>query len=345
MKKIYFAFSLVVLIFAGCKSNSDLKTEKVLKHHRNIIKVSESIKDIHPKILFGKSFLYIIDDVLIVNEISPKGEKGIHLFNKDTFEYLTSTGIIGNGPGEINTPGRLGIDRVNRVFWAPDHGKQVLYKFPLDSVLNNSGFMPTIKKKLNNELFINEFDFLNDSIALGKAIHVINTSSVNSAMAMFNVNSNVIKKFGYENPKASGKKASSFFVLSVKNKIYVNLYYYCDLMTICDLEGNLKCNVYGPEWNDNKKDKNNYFFGADVIKKQIIASYIGGPGVITKGNISQGALPTKFLVFDIEGNYLKTIETGSEVFSFCVDEDNSRIIAYFDDREEQLGYFDIGSDI
>ncbi len=36
-----------------------------------------------------------------------------------------------------------------------------------------------------------------------------------------------------------------------------------------------------------------------------------------------------------------TCSTGYEFERFCIDEENKRIIAYFIDREEPLGYFDI----
>ena len=156
--------------------------------------------------------LYILDNILIVNESSPKGEKGIHLFNKNTFKYITSTGIMGKGPGEISAPGRLAIDRKNRIIWAPDHGKQIMYKFPLDSVLNNPMFKPTIKKELDYKLFLERFGFLNDSIAIGKAIHVTSNSSFEMAMAKLNINTNVTEKYGYENPEAIGKHYVTLFL-------------------------------------------------------------------------------------------------------------------------------------
>ena len=129
--------------------------------------------------------------------------------------------------------------------------------------------------------------------------------------------------------------------MSVDNNFYVNCYGRIDLMTICDLEGNLKFNIYGPGWFDSNRDKNSYFFDVDLLGKNIIASYIGGKGLVVKGDIIKGAAPSKFLVFDMKGNYLKTIETGFEFSRFCVDEENLRIIAYFTERDEPLGYFDI----
>ena len=332
---------LILLFSIGCNSNNKSCKEKVQKHRDKIVNLSDKISYINPEIIFGNSLLYILGDILIVDESFPKGEKGIHLFDKNTFKYITSTGIIGKGPGEIAKPGRLGIDKKNKVFWAPDYGKRLLYKFPLDSVLNNDDFLPTITKKMNNELFIERFGFLNDSIVLGIAWHITSNNSFDMTMAKLNSNTNVIEKFGYQHPDAIGKKSNALFGMSKLNNFYVNCFSKSDLMTICDLEGNLKYNVYGPGWFDSNKNKNSYFFDVDVMDDIIIASYIGGSSIIIKGNITKGAAPSKFILFDMNGEYLKTIETGFEFERFCVDEENKRIIAYFSDREEPLGYFDI----
>lgn len=91
------------MFFIGCNTNNASKTEIVQKHRDIIVDVSESIVDIKTEILLGSSHLYITDNFLIVAEISPKNDKCIHLFNKNSFEYLSSTGIIGRGPGEITS--------------------------------------------------------------------------------------------------------------------------------------------------------------------------------------------------------------------------------------------------
>jgi hypothetical protein len=340
MKNIFLTVCLFILIFA-CKTSNDEKTEKFQKHRSKIINVSDKIIDINPEILFGNSVLYIIDDILIINEVSPQGEKGIHLFNKNTFKYIKSTGILGRGPGEIASLGGIGIDKSNRILWVQDHGNKVMWKFPLDSVLNNEMFKPKIRLDLNYESFIERFGFLNDSIVLGVAVQILPDYSFVKTMSKLNLKTNVIEKYGYVHPGAIGKNSSSVFSLSVENNLYVNCYYYNDLITINDLTGNLKYNVYGPEGLNNKDNKKAYFFGVDFIGKDIIASYIGDAGLVSDENGIKGNTPSKLLVFDMKGNYKNTIETGYKFTYFCVDEQNKRIIAYFNSRIEALGYFNL----
>lgn len=334
-----------MLFIIACKSNNKEKIEKFQKHRDNIINVEDKIIDIKTEILFGNCFLYIIDDILIVTEGPSRADKGIHLFNKNTFKYITSTAILGKGPGEVTSPGRIGVDCKNRILWVSDHGKKVMWKFPLDSILNNEMYKPIENLDLYNDLFIERFGFLNDSIVLGKAVRVLSNSSFDMAMAKLNLNTNVTEVYGYEHPEAVGKKSNSQFKLSIENNFYVNCYAYCDLMTICDLDGKLKYNIYGPGWLNNKDNKNNYFNGAGLFNNNIIAAYLGDVGMIfDEYKRLKSNFPSKFLVFDMDGNYKETIETGHKFFCFCVDEENNRVIVYFDGRENPLGYFNLDFD-
>ena len=152
MNKLNLSPCLVFFFIIGCKSNN-LETKIFQKNRDNIINVSDKIVDINPDLIFGNSTLHIIDNILIVNEVSPKGEKGIHLFDKNTFKYITSTGTIGRGPGEISVPGIIGIDKKNRIIWVPDNGNKVMWKIPLDSILHNTSYKHTLKFELNYESF------------------------------------------------------------------------------------------------------------------------------------------------------------------------------------------------
>lgn len=341
MKNTNISLCLLMILIFSCKNNYKRETEIFQKSRDNIINIEDEIIDIKPEVIYGDPALYIINDILIVAELRP-GYKGIHLFNKNTFKYITSTGIIGRGPGEITSLGRIGIDNKNEVIWVQDHGKRVMWKFPIDSILNNMMYMPTQKIDLHNELFLERFGFLNDSIAIGKAVRVLSYSSFDMLMAKLNLNTNVTEEYGYMHPKAIGKKSNSQFELSLKSNIYVNCYGYYDLMTICDLGGNLKYNVYGPGWLENIDNKKSYFSGVSFINNHIIASYLGDVAFgFDEYKRPRGNLSTKFLVFDLDGNYEKTIETGYGIRFFCVDEENKRIIVYFDGRENPLGYFNL----
>ena len=107
------------------------------------------------------------------------------------------------------------------------------------------------------------------------------------------------------------------------------------------MDGKLLYNVYGPEKLNNGGNKKTYYFGIEVTDGKIIEWYIDDLAIVNDEHKLKGNMPSKFLFFNTKGDYLFTIETGDKFSYFCVDEDNNRIIAYFEGREEALGYFNI----
>lgn len=340
MKKFLVIYMFFVICLTGC-SGVRSNTEKLQKKRNKIVNVQNDIVDIKNGALFGKSLLYIIDEYLVLLEVASKTPRCIHLFEKNTFRHVASSGLLGRGPGEITEPGNIGVDRQNRVLWVPDFGQKVIWKFPLDSILENEDFMPTESLKLSDDLFIDRFEILNDSIFIGKAVQFINSNSYTTIMSKLNIRNNVIQEFGYANPQLEDDKSSSQFALSIANNIYVNSYFKYDLLTICDLEGNLLYNVYGPEGVKNDGNNKSFYFGIEIADGKIFASYINDLAVVNDGTRLKGNIPSKILIFNTQGDYLLTIETEDKFSYFCVDEDNNRIIAYFEGREEALGYFNI----
>ncbi len=343
MKNLKVFASFLLLFLIACKGNIDNKTEKFQKHHDKTVNVNDEIINIKSDIIFGLSKLYILDSFLIVSELRPAKNKVFHLFNKNNFNYVTSTGIRGKGPGEIVNSGGVCYNEKKRIFLVPDYGKMVIWEFHLDSVLNNEMYKPIQRACLEKGLFLNEFQFLNDSIVIGNGINPLSNSTYEMVMLKFNLNSNKTEKFGYTHPKAIGRyKSNSYFALSYENNMYVNCYSKCDLMTICDINGNLKHNIYGPDCFNNEDNKKTYYRGVSLIDNYIIAGYLGEVNVsYDEYKRPNARLMTKVLVYDIQGNYKKTIEIGNKIQCFCVDKEKKRIIAYFEERKEQLGYFNL----
>ena len=78
-----------LICLTGCNTNVS-RTEIIQKHRDLIVDVSESIVDIKTEILLGSSYLYIIDDILVVADMSHKADRCIHLFNKNSFDFSRS---------------------------------------------------------------------------------------------------------------------------------------------------------------------------------------------------------------------------------------------------------------
>lgn len=63
-------------------------------------------------------------------------------------------------------------------------------------------------------------------------------------------------------------------------------------------------------------------------------------GYSGEDNMADAYFPTVFMIFDLEGNYIKTLDVGYKIQDFCIDKDNHRIIMALAD-EIQFAYLDL----
>ena len=136
----------------------------------------------------------------------------------------------------------------------------------------------------------------------------------------------------YQHPDITKKRIS--FAVSIENDIYVECYTFHDLMSICNLNGDSICNIYGPSWDSKESNRVHHYGDVIFCKDKILASYSGG------ANFSDEYNPTKILVFDLHGDYLKTLDVGYKIVDFCYDDDNNRIIMNLND-EIQFAYLSL----
>lgn len=104
------------------------------------------------------------------------------------------------------------------------------------------------------------------------------------------------------------------------------------MISLYNLNGELQCNVYGPNW-DEKGDEKAHFKDVTICDDKIVASYIG-----EDWNNNNGARMLQ--IFSITGDYLKTLNIDRKINYFCYDEDDKRIIMNLD-SEYQFAYIDM----
>ena len=332
MKYLYkFITCLTLILMCYSCSNSSNK-EKHQNKRNNVENVKDRVQEIKIEaVLIGSiARLYLIDNYLIIADINTTSNL-IHIFDKNNFKYVTSCAPIGQGPSEITNMGHIAIDDANRKFYVSDHGKQKIFSYDLDSVLLNSGYIPKVKAEMNNKQFPSDYHFINDTLSIGRIIAPTGNSGYNEFIARWNMVTGEIKPMKYKHPDIEKRRVA--FAVSTVNNIYVECYHNHDLMTICDLSGELLYNIYGPNW-DSKENKTEYYGGVRFCGNKIIASYSGSD------TFPKDYLPTKLIVFDKNGDYIKTLETGYRIIDFCYDEDKDRIILNFDDTI-QFGYLDL----
>jgi hypothetical protein len=343
-------FLLIILLLCGCGKSKSPQAEVYQRKRQNIIKIDKNaIIDINTEIAYGNTEFFSIDNYIIFREAIPSYKHAFHLYDKKSYKYITSAGILGKGPGEVTRPGKIAINHFTKDIWVSDYGKKVIWRFPLDSVLSNSNYLPKEKLPFNEDLFMVDPFFVDDSTIIGRAAKIIDYNSFEMLTAKLNIKTNTTTPFGYQHPVVKGKHFStSIFGLSLNDSIYVVAHFNVDFLSICNLDGNIVKNIYGPMWAESSRDTEGRisFFCSNIhiYKNQILIPYIGGKSIIYDINKQpRGNSPSVFLVFDLNGNYIKTIDIGYK-FSFSyIDQENGRLIICFHDRESTLGYINLES--
>lgn len=334
MKKIIRVLLPILLFTLGWSCTQDSGTEKHQDKRDRIVKVRDKVKEIViDEVLIGRNAQpFLMNDYLLIDDYG-SGDKHIHLFDKSSFRYLTSTAYKGEGPDEITIAGSVGIDEANRKFYMTDHGKLKLFSFDLDRVLADPFYMPEVKRDLNNKEFPSDYYYINDTLCYAVIIKPTGSYGFNQCIGKWNMSTGAITPMKYTHPEIKKKRVS--MAVSEKNGIYAESYHHNDLLTICTLDGELKYNVYGPKWNNQNTNRERYYGDILFCSDNIMTSTSFG-----RDNFGKEDSPTTFLVFDLEGNYLQTLEVGYNIVRFCYDQDNNRIIMVLDD-EIQFAYLDL----
>jgi hypothetical protein len=322
MKKI-----LPILIMVLCWScTHDSGKEKYQGKRNNIVNVQEKIRQIPIEDVMISQYarLLLIDEYLLISDHHAP-DKLIHVFDRKNFNHITSTGTRGQGPGEIANIGYMEADPAYRRFFVSDHGKQKIFCYYLDSLLANPSYLPEVKMTMKKRQFPSRYHYVNDTLCIGSIIEPIGNSDYEPTIARWNMLTGEITPMKYRHPRISRKRVC--FAASVKHGIYVEGYSHHDLMTICSLDGELKYNIYGNRWDNRKTNSVNYYHDAVFCKDRIFTSF-------SEGNTASltERYPTKFLIFNMDGDYIQTLETNYQILTFCYDENNNRIIMHLDDE-------------
>lgn len=323
-----FLITISVIFICSCTTSP---TEKHQNSRNNIINVQDKVKEIiiDEPLISSYSSMYMMDKYLIITDWKAY-DKQIHLFDKNSFQHLISTTRIGQGPNEITHINGIIPDEKHGKFYAIDGGKRKLFSYDIDSLLMNENYSFTTKTDLIWDYPAN-FVYVEDTFTIAQMADFNSTGEGKLSTGIWNLRTGEYNK-GYEHP--SIEESIFQFAASPNAGIYVVCYSYYDLMTICDLSGNLKYNIYGPKWSDKSRDFKYTSMGACIGGDKIFTLYSG------ERRNEPGSYPMLINVFDINGEYLKTLYIGYKQTGICYDEENHRLILNFDD-DIQFGYLDL----
>ena len=295
MKRIVY-FVLFVFFASSCFRNSDV--EKSQNHSTNIIDVKESVKEIiiDTPLIGGWARPFIVNDYLLISD-SQSEEKLISIFDKNNFSYLMGVGDAGEGPNEITNMGVIVPDEVHHRFFVPDYGKLKVLSYSVDSILKNPFYRPEVKGDMKELQFPDRFVYVNDTFCIARSIMVGESKYFQQSLVRWNMLTGEMKLLVEGHPKVERKRSQ--FAVSLEHNLIVDCYAHHDLMTIYDLDGNLKYNIYGPYWDDKTSNDMVYYDAVVICKDKIVAAYAGGR------NWSDEGFPNCFQVYDFDGIILK----------------------------------------
>lgn len=331
MKVIYNILLIVCVLLNSCKNESP--KEIYLKSRNNIVNVHDNIIEIPMEETPISSYanIYSMGDYYILNDYK-SAEALIYIFNKTDFKCVANATPLGQGPQEIANIGEIIPNEKAGKFFVFDHGKQKLLSYDLDSLVSNpSTYKFQTKAKFEKQLYPDRCCYINDTLVMSAITQVYEDNRYGELAGIWNMKTGEIQ-IGYENPKIEKRRFS--YDASEEAGIYVKCYSRYDLVTICNLDGSLRCNIYGPEWDEDITNTCHYNMDVRIGRDKIYALYSG------EDHRTRERYPSKIVIFDCNGNYLKTLNTGYHILHFCYDKEYHRLILYTYD-EMQFGYLEL----
>lgn len=275
-------------------------------------------------------YIRIIDSCLIIVE-SAAVPNFIKVFRKDSFIYLSSAGRLGKGPGEIVNPAIICVDRENRRVWCPDWGKNKIWLFPLDSILQNSNYLPTFSvpiplksKPLRNLTIYNQDIFAFPSFSI--------------FISFLNHSGEVIDSMGIKNPfeidfwdKTSLADLPYIFTFKHdRTKVFIASLSKNFIGGI-DFNGEKQFTINGPQIK-NKVILSNWdkigTYAQLVSDEQYVYCLYSGKvrGIFLKEQLKYDPqYPDKIHVFDWDGNPVALIQLEYPLFFFDLDNEENKI--------------------
>lgn len=282
----------------------------------------------------------IFDSLLIVTG-TQKNLNCIHFFNKNSLEYISSTGARGNGPGEISNPANCAIDKSKGEIWYRDYGKKCIWRFSIKEALNKENYLPRYSIPMSEENFFIFFKFENDSL------FSFSNSDQNKLISFFNQNGevvdsltipNTIKFYKSEIPEFTRMTNTIYFYEKDEyNQNYIVAYRYSNLLAKISIDKRRKTElkIDNNEWADLPDNSNKFLAIANSCLKinhsNIYCLYSGKP-LMSREDISfQMNYPQTINVFDSNLNTLAQFQLDHSAIWFEIDTDNNRIVTYSPD--------------
>lgn len=335
---------LLLLFISICCSNCH-QDNTIVKHQNkrdHIIDVSDKVVEFEPdsSVLFGSNCgVSLFDQYLFITD--PKSpDNQIHIFNKKTFEHLASTAPVGQGPDEITGIGDIVFLESQRKFYVTDFGKLCIYSYSLDSLLADPEYRPYVRLNIKEQIQPSSYQLLNDSLAIARIIYPTGISGFTLRTGLWNMNTMEYEPFEDLHPELE-KKRYAIGVFKEQNMV-VECHFRYNVMSVRNIDGSLRYDILGKTQPINKKNWVEYYQGPPLLcKDKIVVAYLEKPIFSIRQGIRKTTVPTQLLVFNLQGDYVKTLETKHNVWFPTYDKETNRIYFFQYESDSQFAYLDL----
>ncbi|MFI3306748.1 MAG: hypothetical protein R3Y68_09630 [Rikenellaceae bacterium] len=340
---------LIAALCALASCGGEIPTERYQTTRDNIVDVSEKLVevDLGEDILLGQGDVSIVGEYLLVSDYTSKKEL-LHIFDRTSFDHIWSGLRKGRGRGEVQWLTKISADEERGCFFTIGRGKAVAYN--VDSLMNMRDYTPANygSTRFRDDSFdgtrsVGSIEYVNDTLSFSSIISIPKDGGVrvrngvvkikggSMQIAQFNTTQGGVNIVGRSYPD----DVEPFFcgTGSLRHNLIAEGHQSKDLLSLHDLEGNLICNVFGPDWES--LDEKIGFKTLSIIEDQIFATYSGR-------NFDETEMePECITIFDINGEYLKTLDFGVGIFNYTYDRKGDRLILFVESEENPIVYLDM----
>ena len=318
---------ILLLSVAGCSMKSDI--DKHINDRDNIVDVSDKICFIKTDLMVGPvAKVYNANDYIIVT--APNSiDNLIHIFDAEDYTLLCSRVKRGRGPHELTRMGDVAISTDKKKFYVPDFGKHKIFSYNVDSLLNKEHCLPIYVNDLPKTQFPSTLKAVDATQFIGTIIEPIGTGDFKQSIGIWDMDSSEISTIYSGHPGLNLCRVC--YDYSPQHSIVAVAHYHHDLITLMDVDGGVKFNIYGPKWQPSGSNKEYHYEKIIISDNLIFASYSGGQNNSTGREIDQ------IIIYNLDGSYIKTLKIGVPFEDFCFNSKNNSLMFILND-ENQFAY-------
>lgn len=329
---------ILALVVGSCSSGEALD---MVQKRDNDIDISDYIHEFNTGNVILGQWLYLettLRWLYVLDSNSPN--KLVKVFEGSRGFYAGEIADYGPGPEEIGQPDLLaafpGANGAGDRIVIIDHAQHKILAYETEDALANKNYHPHKLLTFDAMTLPAGLVMLNDSIGLAERVKLDPSSSgFSKELARFNLSTGEWEAF-IDNEHAP---ASNFvFDVSAEHDLIAAGDYGRDRLSMYRVDGTPIRHVLSPDYNP-EKDRI-AFSNIEITDKYILAVYSGDK--VSKGTLAKDVdfLGKKILVFNHDGTYVATLDSGEQIRSIKYHLPSNRLYLALG-GEVQIGWIDI----